>query len=120
MTRWLLVFEDPRADVLWLGKGIPRAWLEDGKVTWVWAAPTRWGRVSFDITSHARQRRIEARIGRPEHFSAETRLRLRAPAGARMKSVTLDGRAWNQFDAAGETIVIPAGTRGAIEIVARY
>ncbi|HLA71029.1 MAG TPA: hypothetical protein VK624_05925 [Steroidobacteraceae bacterium] len=120
MTRWLLVFEDPRADVLWLGKGIPRAWLEDGKVTWVWAAPTRWGRVSFDITSHARQRRIEARIARPEHFSAETRLRLRAPAGARMKSVTLNGRAWNQFDAAGETIVIPAGTRGAVEIVARY
>jgi len=120
MTRWLLVFEDPRAQVLWLGKGIPREWLEDGKVTWVWAAPTRWGRVSFDITSQLRQRRIKARIGLPDNFLGESRLRLRAPGQAKMKSVTLNRQSWRQFDAAAETIVIPAGTRGHVEIVANY
>ena len=120
MTRWLLVFEDPRADVLWLGKGIPRAWLADGKRTWIWKAPTRWGRVSFDLASHMGAQRIEARIELPEGFTAETRLRLRAPSGAKMKSVFVNGKPWRDFDAAGESIRIPAGTRGALTIVARY
>jgi hypothetical protein len=120
MTRWLLVFEDPRAEALWIGKGIPRAWLEDGKVTRVQAAPTRWGRVSFSIIARVRARRIEARIELPANFAAETRLRLRAPAEARMKGVTLNGQAWRHFDAIGETITIPAGMRGPLAIVARY
>ena len=33
MTKWLLVFEDPQSETLWLGKGLPRDWLKDGKVT---------------------------------------------------------------------------------------
>jgi hypothetical protein len=31
MTKWLLVFEDPQSETVWLGKGIPRKWLQDGK-----------------------------------------------------------------------------------------
>jgi hypothetical protein len=120
MTRWLLVFEEPRADVLWLGKGLPRAWLEEGKRTWVWKAPTRWGRVSFDIQSQMRKRRIDATLALPDNYSAETRLRLRAPGEAKLKAVTLNGKPWRDFDAGTETIRFPAGTRGVLKIVARY
>ena len=56
MTRWLLVFEDPQSETLWLGKAVPRKWLEDGKTTAVSEAPTRWGRVGFSITSHLKRR----------------------------------------------------------------
>jgi hypothetical protein len=120
MTRWLLVFEEPRADVLWLGKGIPRAWLEEGKVTRVRGATTRWGRVSFTITSHMRHGQITSDVELPDGFGAETRLRLRAPADAKLKSVTLNGEKWNRIEGVSETILIPAGTRGPIHIVARY
>jgi hypothetical protein len=30
-TKWMLVFEDPKAEVLWLTRGTPRYWLADGK-----------------------------------------------------------------------------------------
>ncbi len=121
MTRWLLVFEDPESETLWLGKGIPRRWLEDGKTTTVKNAPTRWGRVGFSIVSHAKTGTIEARLQLPAAgLRAESQLRLRAPDDARMKSVTLDGNPWTRFDPASEVVVIPAGTRGAVNVVVRY
>jgi hypothetical protein len=31
MTRWLLVFEDPQSETVWLAKGVPRTWFADGQ-----------------------------------------------------------------------------------------
>lgn len=121
MTRWLLLFEDPQTDTLWLGKALPRAWLEDGKTTRVTGASTRWGRLGFSIVSHLKSGVIDARIDYPhDGIAAETRLRLRAPDGAVLKSVTVDGKPWTRFDAAQETVTIPAGTAGTIMVVAHY
>lgn len=120
-ARWLLVFEDPEAEVLWLGKAIPRAWLEDGKKIGVSGATTRWGRVDYSIASSVSRRSVAATIVFPERgFAAETRLRLRVPNDMRLKSVTVNGKRWAQFDAASEVIVIPANTAGRVDIVARY
>jgi hypothetical protein len=120
MTRWLLVFEDPQSETLWLGKAIPRKWLEDGKITSVSGAPTRWGRVGYSIESHANEGNITASVQLPASFPAVTKLRLRAPGDAKIKSVTLNGKSWNQFDAAQETITIPAGTSGTVRLIAKY
>jgi len=121
MTRWFLVFEDPESETLWLGKAIPRGWLEDGKVTTVVDAPTRWGRIGFSIVSQVASDAITAQLALPvSGLRAETRLRLRAPDNARMKSVTLNGKDWTQFDAVSEVIVIPAGTAGAVHVTAHY
>jgi hypothetical protein len=48
LTRWMLVFEEPAADTLWLAKGTPRAWLEDGQTIAVTRAPTPWGRLRLE------------------------------------------------------------------------
>lgn len=122
MTRWLLVFEDPEAEVLWLGKGMPRAWLENEKVTIIDDIATRWGRISFATDSdRKKEQRIAARIVFPAGgIAAETRLRLRSHDQAPIRSVTVNGKAWRQFDAASETITLPAGLGGELLINARY
>jgi hypothetical protein len=121
LLRWLLVFEEPDAEVLWLGRGVPRQWLTDGELVSVASAPTRWGRVGFAIQPALRAGRIDARVSLPMRgIAAQTKLRLRAREGARIRSVTLNGRNWKQFDAASEVIVVPPATGGELTIVAHY
>lgn len=121
LIRWLLIFEDPESDILWLGKGMPREWLEHGKRASVTGATTKWGRIGFSITSTLQRRSISAHIDLPANgLNAETRLRLRVPDATPIKSVTLNGRRWTQFEAAGEYVVIPARTGGPIDINVRY
>ena len=120
MIRWLLVFEDPQSETLWLGKAVPRHWLEDGKIIRVSDAPTRWGRIGFSLTSHLSDKRVNAEVKLPSSFSAKTQLRLRAPEGAKLRSVTLNGKKWTEFNPDDETITIPAGMSGNINLIAEY
>jgi hypothetical protein len=121
MTRWLLVFEELEAQRLWLAKAVPRAWLEDGKVTTVNDAPTRWGRVSYTLVSQVKRGTIHASLQLPSHgLLVETRLRLREPQKRRMRAVTVNGKAWSRFDPARELVILPAATGGKIEIVVSY
>jgi hypothetical protein len=120
MTKWLLVFEDPQSDTLWLGKAIPREWLANGQTVAVREAPTRWGRIGFDIKSQIDSKQITANIKLPADFAATTVLRLRAPDHAILKSVTLNGRSWSNFDPEAETITIPASTSSSITVLAQY
>ncbi len=120
MTKWLLVFEDPQSDTLWLGKGAPRRWLDDGKRIKVAAAPTRWGNLGFSITSHIGAGQIIATLDLPKGFPATTKLRLRAPENNVLKSVMVNGKDWTDFDAQNEAITIPASTGGHLKIVAQY
>lgn len=121
MTRWLLVFEDPQAETLWLGKALPRAWLADGKTTRVARAPTRWGRIGYVLSSHFARGVIDARVSLPPGgIDAETRLRMRAPDGARMQSVRMNGKPWSVFDATAETVTLPARMPGNVDVEVRY
>src|SRR5208282_6512668 len=121
MTRWLLVFEDPESNTLWLGKAVPREWLSDGKTTAVSGAATKWGRVGFSVVSHIKAGNIAAKIEYPTSgFRAATIFRLRTPGELKLKSVVLNGKAWTQFDTEAETIYIPAGMAGTVTLVAQY
>ncbi len=122
MIRWLLVFEDPNADILWLGKGMPRHWLENDKLSFIDKAPTRWGRVSFALDSRRqKEHRIAARVTFPKDgIAAETRLRLRAHDAAPIRSVAVNDKGWRQFDAASGTITLPAGMSGEVLVDVRY
>jgi len=121
MTRWILVFEELEAQRLWLAKAIPRDWLEDGKVTRVNGAPTRWGRVSYTLASQVKRGNITATLQLPVRgLSVETWLRLREPDARRMRAVTVNGQPWNRFDPTRELVFLPAATGGNIEIVVSY
>jgi hypothetical protein len=121
MSRWMLVFEDPESETLWLAKATPRKWLEDGKTTEVAAAPTRWGRVGYSIASKLTEGTISVRVDLPSTgLAATTQVRLRVPGERKLKSVTLNGKAWTKFDPAQESIEVPAGSAGSVRLVAQY
>jgi hypothetical protein len=120
MTRWMLAFDDPESETLWLGKGVPREWLQDGKTTSISGVTTRWGKVSFAITSRFNAGIVDADVELPAAFPATTVVRLRAPGQEKMKAVSLNGKPWEQFNAETETITIPAGITGKINLEARY
>jgi hypothetical protein len=116
MTRWMLAFEDPQSDTLWLAKGTPRSWLEEGKKISVTGAPTRWGRVSFTVTSHLSQGKVEGQIVLPASFAGTVKLRLRLPEGRRIQSATVNGRPTARFDPEEETVTLPPGLTGRIPV----
>ncbi len=121
LTRWILVFEDPTSETLWLGKAIPRKWLQDGKTISIADAPTRWGRIGYSVVSHLEQRNIRVTVNLPPvHFGATTKLRLRTPGHLPLKSVQLNGKPWSQFNADEETISIPPNTASPVKIMAEY
>ena len=66
LTKWMLVFEDPFSPTLWLGKSIPRSWLRDGKTVAVKGAPTRFGTLSYEISSKVHRGRINIELHLPE------------------------------------------------------
>jgi hypothetical protein len=117
----MLVFEEPGSDTLWLAKGTPRAWLEDGQTIAVSHAPTPWGRLSFSLHSHLQAGRVEAIVELPSGASdARVKLRLRAPEGHWIRSVTANGKPWEQFDAQEETVTVPPGANGRVVLSVKY
>jgi hypothetical protein len=123
MTRWMLVFEDPTADVVWLGKAIPRNWLAQGRGVTVRSAPTRFGRVGYAMRSFIDDGRVEVNVNLPPHFAATTRLRLRVPQNRVLQSVIVNGRPWTLVDSQQQVITLPpgeGGRRGMVKVVARF
>jgi hypothetical protein len=121
LLRWLLVFEDPESETLWLGKGIPSAWLTAGRRTTVSEAPTRWGRIGYTISCAANRGPITASVHFPQQgIAAETRLRIRAGLERRMLSVWVNGKRWKQFDPASEIITLPPQLGGMVSVSVRY
>ncbi len=121
LLRWMLVFEDPASDTLWLAKGTPREWLEDGKNISVSNAPTRWGRLGFAIHSQLHEGKILVSLDLPAKVPLpRTKVRLRVPGGTHIRSVTLNGKSWWEFDPLDETVTMPAQARGRTTLTIRY
>ena len=96
LLRNLLVFEE--GDVLWLGKGVPRAWLEPGKTVAATAAPTEFGPVGFRIQGAA-DGSARVRIDPPTRRTpARIKLRLRHPQGSPIASIDATPAAAVHFD----------------------
>jgi hypothetical protein len=111
LLRWLLVFEDPNAQVLWLGRAVPREWLRPGGRVSVRQAPTRWGRVDLEIESAADAGQVGVRVALPgPDVPEQIAVRLRMPGERTVGAVAVaggDGVSWRMD---GETIVF-AGCR---------
>jgi hypothetical protein len=116
--RSLLVWEDGNA--LWLAKATPRNWLEQGKKISVKNAPTYFGPVAYEIASDVDHRKIAATVELPSRKPPKTvLLRFRHPQGTPMKSVTVNGRPWQDFDASKEIIRLH-DLQGALKVEAIY
>ena len=106
---------------LLLGQATSRAWMEQGKRIRVERAPTEFGPLTMTIESRAGEGAIAAVVdlsGR--NPPAVLRVRLRHPQARAMKSVTVNGRAWEDFDADREWVRIAAPVPARCDILARY
>jgi hypothetical protein len=100
---------------------VPRAWLADGKRLAVEGAPTYFGPVNLQIESTAATGGITAKV----EFTGDRRprtlvVRLRHPNKKLLRSVTVNGADWPDFDAAKEWVRIQNPTEKRYAVAARY
>lgn len=116
--RNMLLTEDN--GVLWLMKGTPRAWMEQGEEISVHDAPTWYGALSYTAVSDAANGAVHVCIDTPSRQALPVmKLRLRHPQAAKIKAVTLNGKPYEHIDPDGETISF-ASPAGRLEVTAYY
>ena len=116
LLRMMLVQEEESR--LWIGRAVPRPWLEGGKVIEVTDAPTAFGPVSFVIRPGLDKGPTEVELTAPARRTPEAiLLRLRDPGMRKIASVRVNGRDIRTF--AGETIELGAPT-GRLKIEVAY
>ena len=102
-TKLMLVTE--RGSELWLAPFVPAYWLNNGQVVEIKNAPSRFGPVSYKIVSSADDGMIEASIIPPGRSKPDSIvIRLRHPEGKLMKTVTVNGKAYKDFDTEKEFV----------------
>ena len=112
-----LLLREENDNVLWLGQGIPHAWLEPGKHVGVTSAPTAYGDLSYRIDANA-DGAMRVRLDPPTRLrSAEIRLRLRHPAGRPIASAKATPSA--SLEISGETITIKDPNR-AVDLLVHF
>ncbi len=121
LVRWMLVLEDSDQDTLCLAKGLPREWVSSGQEIGIEQAPTRWGRVSFNLAT-----KLEAKVvvGHVELSGAdapkEVHFKLRLPARMPLQSVTVNGQPASLGGVHKDTVIITSGGKKSFEIIGRF
>jgi hypothetical protein len=121
--RNLLVMEDGPS--LWIARATPRAWLEQGKKIEVKNAPTYFGTTAYEIVSDVDNGKITAIIEMPNRNPPKSVfLRFRHPKALPIKSVTVNGQPWTQFNNDKELIELTGatvtGATGKTTVTAAY
>ncbi len=107
-------------ETLWLARGTPRAWLEQGQKISVKNAPTHFGPLAYEIVSDVDHGQIVATVALPSRKSPQSVvLRLRHPKAAPLQSVTVSGKPWTDFNQDKETITLK-GLAGTVAVTAQY
>jgi hypothetical protein len=120
LTKWMLVFEEPDDSVVWLARATPRTWLEQGKKIAVTAAPTRFGKISYELRSNVEKDKVSTVIHAPDDSAATIKLRCRTPGGKKIRGVTINGEKWTDFSTEEEVVVIPPRFKGEIAVEISY
>ena len=116
--RNMLVMEEDGS--LWLARATPRAWLTHGKKIAVRDAPTHFGAVGFEIVSAVNDGSIAATVEMPSRASPKTvLLRLRHPEETPIKSLSVNGQPWADYDP-GQELVRLHHLSGAVKVRAVY
>jgi len=114
---WLLyLFVREEGEELLLGQAVPRDWLMPGKSCGLERAATYFGPTTLKYEGHSNE--IIARVEGPRRNPPRAiRLRFREPQSRPLKSVTVNGQAWRDFE--GEWVRL-AGEVGTATVIARY
>ncbi len=114
----MLVLE--AGDELWLASGTPKYWLEPGKIIKLYNAATIFGNVSYELKSSIRSNTIEASINLPENIPVgKVKLFVRAPFEKPIKSVSVNGKLWDNWDRNTGAIFMPTQVK-TINVLVSY
>jgi hypothetical protein len=120
LYRHMLIRERDDGSLLLLGAA-PRKWLEDGKRIRIERAPTWFGVLSLEAESRAAAGEIAVTVGLAARARPSCLLvRLRHPGALPIRSATVDGAEWKDFDPGEEWVRIADPAGGRRSIVARY
>ncbi|TEA22051.1 hypothetical protein C8034_v006286 [Colletotrichum sidae] len=111
LLRAALVFEHPDDEVLFINRGVPRAWIGKGKVG-VKGAPTRWGLVDVDSQLDETAGTLTTTVSFGKAPPKEVKVKLRVPQGRTLKGASVDGKT---VDLQGDEVTVAAGS-GASKI----
>ena len=112
-TRWMLYIED--GDLLSLLRGIPAAWLADGKRIELNNACSYFGPFTLRVVSHVADGRIEAEIAcAGDRGPGRVDIRLPHPQG--LLATSVEG---GEYDAASETVTVE-WSRGQARVTLRF
>jgi hypothetical protein len=119
MLRNALVLEELKDDVetgdIFLLRGAPRAWFEDGKQIKAAKLATYFGDISFQVDSKVGQGTIAARVEAPSRNPyRRILLNLRHPSQAPIKKVLVNGRDDRDVDFEKGVVRLPSGQRSYI------
>ncbi|HET6176067.1 MAG TPA: Tat pathway signal protein [Candidatus Sulfotelmatobacter sp.] len=121
LTRWMLVLEDSDEDVLYLAKGVPREWVGSGKEIRIEHAPTRWGRVGFNLITKRESKTV---VGNMELSGAatprEVHFKLRLPAQMPLQSVVVNGQPASLGGVHKDSVIITTGGKRTFEVIGRF
>lgn len=116
-----MLIDDLEKGTLFVAQATPRQWLENGDTIRVSKAPTYFGTLSYTIQSQVDSGKITASIDLENGNAPETLLvRFRDPQAKPMRSVTVNGQKWTDFNTAKEWIRIRKPSEHHYEIVASY
>lgn len=108
-------------DTLIIGQAVPAEWLEKGKQVEVKNAPSYFGPVSFTIEGENDQHQITATVQLAKRNPPKQLLvRLRRPGNKQIRSVTVNGKAWTDFDVKKEQVQIPLPEGNKFIVTATY
>ena len=114
----LLVMQS--GEELWLAPGIPRYWLEPGKVIRLYRISTIYGNVSYELKCGTIPNTVEAKITLPEGIPEEkAKLFVRSPFEKPIKSVMVNGEIWNKWNQDKEIVILPVHDK-KIEVFITY
>lgn len=112
MTRWMLCYEPVHEDALYLLRGVPRAWLNQGQTTAARGLVTRMGAVDVEVSVGAGY--VEAALVLPAMTETiRTYLDIRLPDGRFLKA-TLRGAQWISEIQEGYRLVLAPGAQGDV------
>ena len=120
-TKWLrYMFVYAPRDTLYIGRAVPRAWLESDQPVGIDDVATRFGRVSvrYTMDPNAKTIRADVRLNLKSPYP-KTIVRFRHPTGARIKRVRVNVSRHRRFDARKDDVEIRARS-GRITIEAIY
>jgi len=116
-----LLIRETDDHTLLIGQATPRKWLADGEQIEASRVPTYFGEVSFRIQSHSGSGSIAATVElQPQHRPDVLLVRLRHPEAKTIRSISVNGQSWHDFDPSKEWIRIPKLRENRYDISASY